>query len=236
MFRQLMRSMLAGAVAQEPSGCKHSLGIQGVHVFGSHGISEARVTVTIEKKQHPVQFLVYVGEGVEAHRFVGDDSATVVLEGIVVLAPVEPVLKRISRNVVISLVKKGDFTRVEIQVPRCTKFHVCNEMEPGETLPTVMPLGVAQNFAATFVTEEMVIALAGRLGMKVIPSNMMLVPKVPVQPRPAPIAEPPKVGKKTAGKKPAGSPRKVTHQKAPKPKPVPRIKIARKKSSGSRAR
>jgi len=148
-------------------------------------------------------------DGVEAHQTVNDDTAIVELEGVVVFTGVKPDPDLDSGCVVILLSQQEKFTVVEVLVPRTASYHVCNDLQPGDTLPTILSLKVVRRLAETFITRDAVQRQAVRMGIPLVPDNMMTVPRRPVAARPvvAPMAEPSKVGKK---------PPKVRHQTAPK--------------------
>lgn|GEM_PF-2548337 len=228
MFRELIKR-LAGPAGQESVGCASPFECQGYHISLRHGPSGVSIAVVAQNLQKLLQLSVKNEEGVEAHQTVTDNKAIVELEGVVVFTGVKPEPDLDSGCVVVLLSQQEKFTVAEILVPRDASFHVCNDLQPGDSLPTILSLKVARRLAETFITRDAVQRQAVRLGIPLVPDNMMTVSKRSVAAKPvkAPIAEPPAV---SGSKKPAGGSHKVRHQKAPKPKSVPKIKFARKKS------
>ena len=226
MFRDELIRTLAGVAGQESVRCAFPFGCEGYHISQHHGPRGVRIAVTAQNLQNLLQLSVRNEDGVEAHQTVNDDTAILELEGVVVFTGVKPNLYLDSGCVVILLSRQVKFTVVEVLVPRDASYHVCNDLQPGDTLPTILPLEVACRLAETFITRNAVLRQAVRMGIPLVPDNMMTVPKRPVADKPvvAPMAEPPKVGKKTAKKRPAKKHgRKVKHQMKPATKPARRI-------------
>ena len=210
---------------KQPAGCQRR--IKGIHVALNHGKNGVFVSLTSGIDCH-VQYVIKIDPEVESRRSVTDDKAVVLLEGTVVFDQVIPCLPEKSDTVILRVTVEEGFPVIVVHVPQDLNWHVCNDFEPGETLPTILTREAAERLAAAFVIEEVVAALARKLGYQLVPKNMMPVPKVPVEPRSTeiPIAVPPTVA--SGPKKPTGGSHKVRHQKAPKPKFVPKIRTARK--------